>query len=51
MKSSRKDETPKGSPRSKRGENTQFPLQMCKSRLIKGVDENVSQLSMDINVA
>jgi hypothetical protein len=38
-------------PRSKREANTQFPSQMCKSRLVKGFRENVSQLSLGINVA
>jgi hypothetical protein len=40
----------KASPQSKSEANTQFPLQTCKSRLIKGFGENISQLSMGINV-
>jgi hypothetical protein len=46
----RRKKNQKGSTRSKSEANTQFPLQMCKSRPTKGFGENVSQLSTGINV-
>ena len=45
----RKDQ--KGALKSKRETNTQFPSQMNKCFLIKGFGQNVSKLSMGINVA
>jgi hypothetical protein len=42
MKKQKKKEKQKGSTRSKSEANTQFPLQMCKSRPNKGFGENVS---------
>jgi hypothetical protein len=47
----RNEEKQKKSPQSKREANTQFPSQMCKSRLVKGFGQNVCKLPMGINVA
>jgi hypothetical protein len=50
MKNQKREKT-KREPSIKKEANTQFPSQMCKSRLIKGFGENVSQLTMGINLA
>jgi hypothetical protein len=42
---------PKGALKSKREANTQFPSQMSKCGLMKGFGQNVSKLSIGINMA
>jgi hypothetical protein len=46
-----KKKIPKGMPQIKRETNTRFPLHMNKCFLIKGFGQNVSKLSMGVNVA
>jgi hypothetical protein len=50
MKEQKREIKTKREPSIKNGNKQQFPSQMCKSRLIKEFGENVSQLSMGINV-
>jgi hypothetical protein len=51
MKIRRKGEIQKRRPQSKREASTQFPLQMCKSRLINEFGQNVSKLLVGNNMA